>query len=165
MVRMVIVGGYSHWQNRDTPYRGYNTCDYRKWTCWFILYINLAVMFLFEKGMTNRQRREWRKERFFKRRTMRYIRTTIKSFPEQDFSPNIEKYHLLDVIFLAISIIGFSGCKYNLLFYQRNQLGYCSDISNLWSTYGGNGQFFIVHIEQRAIKKDDLLVFFAANVP
>ena len=58
-----------------------------------------AVMFLFEKGMTNRQRREWRKERFFK------IRTTIKSFPEQDFSPNIEKYHLLDVIFLAISII------------------------------------------------------------
>ena len=64
-----------------------------------------AVMFLFEKGMTNRQRREWRKERFFKRRTMRYIRTTIKSFPEQDFSPNIEKYHLLDVIFLAISII------------------------------------------------------------
>ena len=44
-----------------------------------------AVMFLFEKGMTNRQRREWRKERFFKRR--------------------IGKYHLLDVIFLAISII------------------------------------------------------------
>ena len=63
------------------------------------------VTFLFEKGLTNRQRREWRKEKYFKRQTMRYIRTTIKSFPEQDFSPNIEKYHLLDVIFLAISII------------------------------------------------------------
>ena len=64
-----------------------------------------SVIFLFEKGMTNRQRREWRKEKYFKRKTMRYIRTTIKSLPEQDFSPNIEKYHLLDVIFLAISII------------------------------------------------------------
>ena len=64
-----------------------------------------AVMFLFEKGMTNRQRREWRKERFFKRRTMRYIRTTIKSFPEQDFSPNIEKYHLADVVSIVVSII------------------------------------------------------------
>lgn len=63
------------------------------------------VTFLFEKGLTNRQKRAWRKERYFKRQTMRYIRTTIKSFPEQDFSPNIEKYHLLDVIFLAISII------------------------------------------------------------
>ena len=64
-----------------------------------------AVMFLFEKGMTNRQRREWRKERFFKRRTMRYIRTTIKSFPEQDFSPNIEKYHLVDVVLIVVFII------------------------------------------------------------
>lgn len=63
------------------------------------------VTFLFEKGLTNRQKRAWRKEKYFKRQTMRYIRTTIKSFPEQDFSPNIEKYHLLDVIFLAISII------------------------------------------------------------
>lgn len=63
------------------------------------------VTFLFEKGLTNRQKRAWRKEKYFKRKTMRYIRTTIKSFPEQDFSPNIEKYHLLDVIFLAISII------------------------------------------------------------
>lgn len=64
-----------------------------------------AVMFLFEKGMTNRQRREWRKERFFKRRTMRYIRTTIKSLPEQDFSPNIEKYHLVDVVLIVVFII------------------------------------------------------------
>ena len=67
-----------------------------------------AVMFLFEKGMTNRQRREWRKERFFKRRTMRYIRTTIKSLPEQDFSPNIEKYHLADVASIVVSIITFA---------------------------------------------------------
>ena len=63
------------------------------------------VTFLFEKGLTNRQKRAWRKEKYFKRKTMRYIRATINSLPEQDFSPNIEKYHLLDVIFLAISII------------------------------------------------------------
>ena len=29
----------------------------------------------------------------------------MKSLPEQYFSPNIEKYHLLDVIFFVISII------------------------------------------------------------
>ncbi|HBV43156.1 MAG TPA: hypothetical protein DEF14_02055 [Ruminococcaceae bacterium] len=50
-----------------------------------------SVIFLFEKGMTNRQRRAWRKEKYFKRKTMRYIRTTIKSLPNQNFSSNIEK--------------------------------------------------------------------------
>lgn len=63
------------------------------------------VTFLFEKGLTNRQKRAWRKERYFKRQTMRYIRTTIKSLPEQDFSPNIEKYHLADVVSIVVSII------------------------------------------------------------
>ncbi len=64
-----------------------------------------SVIFLFEKGMTNRQRREWRKEKYFKRKTMRYIRATIKSLPEQDFSPNIEKYHLVDVVLIVVFII------------------------------------------------------------
>lgn len=36
-----------------------------------------SVIFLFEKGMTNRQRREWRKEKYFKRKTMRYIRVGV----------------------------------------------------------------------------------------
>ena len=66
------------------------------------------VIFLFEKGLTNRQRREWRKEQYFKRKTMHYIRTTIKSLPEQDFSPNIEKYHLADVVSIVVSIITFA---------------------------------------------------------
>lgn len=65
---------------------------------------NSAVVFLFEKGLTNRQRREWRKERFFKRRTMRYMRQTIKSLPQQKFSNNIEKYHLMDVISGAVFV-------------------------------------------------------------
>ena len=64
-----------------------------------------SVIFLFEKGMTNRQKRAWRKEKYFKRQTMRYIRTTIKSLPEQDFSPNIEKYHLVDVVLIVVFII------------------------------------------------------------
>lgn len=63
------------------------------------------VIFLFEKGLTNRQKRAWRKERYFKRQTMRYIRATIKSLPEQDFSPNIEKYHLADVVLIVVFII------------------------------------------------------------
>lgn len=66
------------------------------------------VIFLFEKGLTNRQKRAWRKERYFKRQTMRYIRATIKSLPEQDFSPNIEKYHLADVVSIVVSIITFA---------------------------------------------------------
>lgn len=63
------------------------------------------VIFLFEKGLTNRQRREWRKEKYFKRKTMRYIRATIKSLPNQNFSSNIEKYHLADVVSIVVSII------------------------------------------------------------
>ena len=63
------------------------------------------VTFLFEKGLTNRQKRAWRKEKYFKRKTMRYIRAAIKSLPEQDFSPNIEKYHLVDVVLIVVFII------------------------------------------------------------
>ena len=81
IIAIIINGIYNHWVYKS------------------------IVTFLFEKGLTNRQKREWRKEQYFKRKTMRYIRAAIKSLPEQDFSPNIEKYHLLDVIFLAISII------------------------------------------------------------
>ena len=60
------------------------------------------VTFLFEKGLTNRQKRAWRKEKYFKRKTMRYIRA------EQNFSPNIEKYHLADVVSIVVSIITFA---------------------------------------------------------
>ena len=63
------------------------------------------VTCLFEKGLTNRQKRAWRKEKYFKRKTMRYIRATINSLPEQDFSPNIEKYHLVDVVLIVVFII------------------------------------------------------------
>ena len=67
-----------------------------------------SVTFLFEKGLTNRQKRAWRKEKYFKRKTMRYIRAAIKSLPEQNFSPNIEKYHLADVVSIVVSIITFA---------------------------------------------------------
>lgn len=72
---------------------------YNHWIYKFI------VTFLFEKGLTNRQKRAWRKEKYFKRKTMRYIRAAIKSLPEQDFSPNIEKYHLVDVVLIVVFII------------------------------------------------------------
>lgn len=72
---------------------------------WCHIIYKFAVTFLFEKCLTNRQRRKYRYERYFKIKTMRSMRATMKSLPEQYFSPNIEKYHLLDVIFFVISII------------------------------------------------------------
>ena len=84
IIAIIINGIYNHWVYKS------------------------IVTFLFEKGLTNRQKRAWRKEKYFKRQTMRYIRTTIKSLPEQDFSPNIEKYHLADVVSIVVSIITFA---------------------------------------------------------
>lgn len=81
IIAIIINGIYNHWVYKS------------------------IVTFLFEKGLTNRQKREWRKEQYFKRKTMHYIRTTIKSLPEQDFSPNIEKYHLVDVVLIVVFII------------------------------------------------------------
>ena len=81
IIAIIINGIYNHWVYKS------------------------IVTFLFEKGLTNRQKREWRKEQYFKRKTMHYIRTTIKSLPEQDFSPNIEKYHLADVVLIVVFII------------------------------------------------------------
>lgn len=89
-----------------------------------------SVIFLFEKGMTNRQRREWRKEKYFKRKTMRYIRATINSLPEQDFSPNIEKYHVWDIISNVYYYSGTRYNKYSLLFCKGEQLDYCSNLCN-----------------------------------
>ena len=51
-------------------------------SCSYKFQYKSIVTFLFEKGLTNRQKRAWRKERYFKRQTMRYIRTTIESLPE-----------------------------------------------------------------------------------
>lgn len=81
IIAIIINGIYNHWVYKS------------------------IVTFLFEKGLTNRQKREWRKEQYFKRKTMCYIRTTIKSLPEQDFSPNIEKYHFADVVLIVVFII------------------------------------------------------------
>lgn len=72
------------------------------------------VTFLFEKGLTNRQKRAWRKEKYFKRKTMRYIREKIKSLPQQKFSPNIEKYHMWDIIsnFITIAVLAIMSIVY-----------------------------------------------------
>ena len=66
IIAIIINGIYNHWVYKS------------------------IVTFLFEKGLTNRQKRAWRKEKYFKRKTMRYIRAAIKSLPEQNFSSNIE---------------------------------------------------------------------------
>ena len=73
-----------------------------------------SVLFLFEKGLTNRQKRAWRKEKYFKRKTMRYIREKIKSLPQQKFSPNIEKYHMWDIIsnFITIAVLAIMSIVY-----------------------------------------------------
>ena len=81
IIAIIINGIYNHWVYKS------------------------IVTFFFFFCLTNRQKRAWRKEKYFKRQTMRYIRTTIKSLPEQDFSPNIEKYHLVDVVLIVVFII------------------------------------------------------------
>lgn len=112
IIAIIINGIYNHWVYKS------------------------IVIFLFEKGLTNRQRREWRKEKYFKRKTMRYIRAAIKSLPEQDFSPNIEKYHLADVVSIVVSIITFALlviCKY-FVNIQNRGLHFCLYVSNSWNS-------------------------------
>ena len=48
IIAIIINGIYNHWVYKS------------------------IVTFLFEKGLTNRQKREWRKEQYFKRKTMHY---------------------------------------------------------------------------------------------
>lgn len=118
-----------------------------------------AVMFLFEKGMTNRQRREWRKERFFKRRTMRYIRTTIKSLPEQDFSPNIEKYHLVDVVLIVVFIITLAIVS--VTYYLEREINWVIIVTYAIheATVIATTFFFLSHITSRD-KKGRFVGFF-----
>lgn len=118
-----------------------------------------AVMFLFEKGMTNRQRREWRKERFFKRRTMRYIRTTIKSLPEQNFSPNIEKYHLADVVLIVVFIITLAIVS--VTYYLAREINWVIIVTYAIheATVIATTFFFLSHITSRD-KKGRFVGFF-----
>ena len=78
------------------------------------------VTFLFEKGLTNRQKAcVAKKRKYFKRKTMRYIRAAIKSLPEQ----NLAQYREV-----SSCGCGFNCCFYNnfcdsehgLLSYKRN---------------------------------------------
>mgnify|MGYP007090221077 CR=1 FL=1 len=121
------------------------------------------VIFLFEKGMTNRQRREWRKEKYFKRKTMRYIRATIKSLPEQDFSPNIEKYHLADVVSIVVSIITFAIVS--MTYYLTREINWAVIVTFAIheATTIATAIFYSSHITSRD-KKEDLLASFGESL-
>lgn len=118
-----------------------------------------SVIFLFEKGMTNRQRREWRKEKYFKRQTMRYIRTTIKSLPEQDFSPNIEKYHLVDVVLIVVFIITLAIVS--VTYYLAREINWVIIVTYAIheATVIATTFFFLSHITSRD-KKGRFVGFF-----
>lgn len=118
-----------------------------------------SVIFLFEKGMTNRQRREWRKEKYFKRKTMRYIRTTIKSLPEQDFSPNIEKYHLVDVVLIVVFIITLAIVS--VTYYLAREINWVIIVTYAIheATVIATTFFFLSHITSRD-KKGRFVGFF-----
>ena len=117
------------------------------------------VIFLFEKGLTNRQRREWRKERYFKRKTMRYIRATIKSLPNQNFSSNIEKYHLADVVSIVISIITLAIV--NITYYFTREINQTVIVTYAIheATVIATTFFFLSHITSRD-KKGRFVGFF-----
>lgn len=108
-----------------------------------------SVIFLFEKGMTNRQRREWRKERYFKRKTMRYIRTTINSLPEQDFSPNIEKYHVWDIISNVITIVALVIISIVYYFVRENNLIIVATYAIFETFSVSTGVFYLSHQTSR----------------
>ena len=118
-----------------------------------------SVIFLFEKGITNRQRREWRKEKYFKRQTMRYIRTTIKSLPEQDFSPNIEKYHLVDVALIVVFIITLAIVS--VTYYLAREINWVIIVTYAIheATVIATTFFFLSHITSRD-KKGRFVGFF-----
>ena len=122
-----------------------------------------SVIFLFEKGMTNRQRRAWRKEKYFKRKTMRYIRTTIKSLPEQDFSPNIEKYHLVDVVLIVVFIITLAIVS--MAYYLTREINWVIIVTYAIheATAIATAIFNLSHITSRD-KKEDLLVSFGESI-
>ena len=115
--------------------------------------------FLFEKGLTNRQKREWRKERYFKRKTMRYIRAAIKSLPEQNFSPNIEKYHLADVVSIVVSIITLAIVS--VTYYLAREINWVIIVTYAIheATVIATTFFFLSHITSRD-KKGRFVGFF-----
>ena len=108
-----------------------------------------SVIFLFEKGMTNRQRREWRKEKYFKRKTMRYIRATINSLPEQDFSPNIETYHVWDIISNVITIVALVIISIVYYFVRENNLIIVATYAIFETFSVSTGVFYLSHQTSR----------------
>ena len=105
--------------------------------------------FLFEKGLTNRQKREWRKERYFKRKTMRYIRAAIKSLPEQDFSPNIERYHVWDIISNVITIVALVIISIVYYFVRENNLIIVATYAIFETFSVSTGVFYLSHQTSR----------------
>lgn len=118
-----------------------------------------SVIFLFEKGITNRQRREWRKEKYFKRKTMRYIRATIKSLPNQNFSSNIEKYHLVDVVLIVVFIITLAIVS--VTYYLAREINWVIIVTYAIheATVIATTFFFLSHITSRD-KKGRFVGFF-----
>ena len=109
--------------------------------------------------MTNRQRREWRKEKYFKRKTMRYIRATIKSLPNQNFSSNIEKYHLADVVSIVVSIITLAIVS--MTYYLTREINWVIIVTYAIheATAIATTFFFLSHITSRD-KKGRFVGFF-----
>ncbi len=68
------------------------------------IFYHSAVKSLFEKALTNRQRKNLRKVPYLKRRSIKFMRQTINEFP-QEFSPNIEKYHKMDCFSVIFGIM------------------------------------------------------------
>ena len=85
---------------------------------------------------------------------MRYIRTTIKSLPEQDFSPNIEKYHVWDIISNVITIVALVIISIVYYFVRENNL-------IIVATYAifETGVFYLSHQTSRD-KKGRFVGFF-----
>ena len=90
---------------------------------------------------------------------MRYIRTTIKSLPEQDFSPNIEKYHLVDVVLIVVFIITLAIVS--VTYYLAREINWVIIVTYAIheATVIATTFFFLSHITSRD-KKGRFVGFF-----
>lgn len=94
---------------------------------------------------------------------MRYIRATINSLPEQDFSPNIEKYHVWDIISNVITIVALVIISIVYYFVRENNLIIVATYAIFETFSVSTGVFYLSHQTSRD-KKDDLLVSFGESI-
>ena len=78
------------------------------------------VIFLFEKGLTNRQRREWRKERYFKRKNYALYKSDDKESSQSKIQFQYREVSSCRCGFNCYFYNNSCDSEHDLLFHKRN---------------------------------------------